>query len=83
VLGRNEIASNRAPSKGNWKKLLPGLLVSLICLVLIFYLIDLEKFFQAMRQARLGLLLIGASISILWLVVRGAVWQTLLQRKPT
>lgn len=83
MLGRNEIAASHAPAKNDLKKLLPGLAVSLICLVVIFYLIDLDKFIQAMRQARLNLLLIGASLSIPWLLVRGAVWHTLLQRKAT
>jgi uncharacterized protein (TIRG00374 family) len=80
-LGRNEIAVRRLPAGNNWKKLLPGLLISLICLAAVLYLIDLDKFFAAMRQARLALLLFSASLSVVWLLVRGKVWQTLLQNK--
>ena len=83
MLGRNEITASRVPARSDWKKLLPGLAVSLVCLVVIFYLIDLEKFLQAMRQANLWLVVLGASMSILWLLVRGAVWHTLLQHKAS
>lgn len=83
VLGRNDIASSPLSSHRNWKKLLPGLLISLVCLVLIFYLIDLEEFFQAMRKAKLSLLLVSASLSVIWLLVRGTVWHTLLQGKAS
>lgn len=81
VLGRNEITASQPPIKSEWKRLLPGLAISIICLVVIFYLIDLDKFTLAIRQAKLGLLLLGASLSIPWLLVRGAVWHNLLQRK--
>lgn len=83
MLGRNEIAASHLPAKNNWKRLLPGLAISLICLVVIFYLIDLDKFFQAMRQANLWLVFLSALLSILWLLVRAKVWHTLLQQKAT
>lgn len=82
-MGRNEIAASHPPTHSDWKKLLPGLAVSLVCLAVIFYLIDLDKFFQAMRQARLWLLGLGALLSIFWLFVRGMVWHTLLQHKAS
>lgn len=79
--GRNNIAASRVSAKGDWKKLIPGLAVSLVCLVVIFYLIDLDKFVQVMRQARLWVLVAGGLLSLPWLLVRAAVWRTLLRRK--
>ena len=71
------------PVRSNWKRLLPGLIISLICLVVIFYLIDLDKFAQALRQAKLWLVFLSMLLSILWLLVRAAVWRTLLQHKAS
>jgi hypothetical protein len=81
ALGRNEIAAGHTSTRTDWKRLIPGFAVSLICLVVIFYLIDLDKFIQAIRQARLSLVLLSGVMSILWLMMRSGVWYTLLQRK--
>ena len=51
VSGRSEIATGS--SKCNWKRILPGLIISLAALAIVFSLLDLKKFGQAIRQASL------------------------------
>ena len=63
--------------------MLPGLIVSLAALVVVFSLLDLRKFWQALLQADLRFLLAGALVSLLWLFIRGFVWRTLLQDKAS
>ncbi len=53
-----------------------------MALVVLFYLLDWGKFKQALLQADLRFVLAAALLSVLWLVVRGFVWRTLLQNKP-
>lgn len=81
--GRNEITAHRIQTGSDWKKLLPGLAISLICLVVILVLIDPDEFLQAIRQARLWLLMVAGLLSIPWLLVRATVWRSLLQRKAS
>jgi uncharacterized protein (TIRG00374 family) len=79
--GRSKIAI--ASNKGNWKRILPGLIISVTALAIVFSLLDLRKFVLAIKQANLLFLLLGILSEILWLVVRGAFWRTLLQKKAT
>jgi hypothetical protein len=58
-------------------------LVSLVALVVVFSLLDLPKFFQAIQQANLLFLLLGTLFSLIWLIIRGFFWRTLLQNKAT
>lgn len=72
-----------AVSKKDWRKILPGVIVSAICLAVIFYLVDLCRLAQALRQADLRLVAVFFVIAILWLFVRALAWRTLLQEKAT
>ena len=81
VLGRSKITTTT--SKNNWKRILPGLIISLAALVIVFSLLDVKKFGQAIRQADVRFLLLGILSEVLWLTVRGFVWRTLLQNKAT
>jgi uncharacterized protein (TIRG00374 family) len=54
-----------------------------VALVVIFSLLDLPKFYQALLQADLGFLLVGILFSLLWLIIRGFFWRTLLQNKAS
>ncbi len=65
------------------KRILPGLIISLVALVVVFSLIDLRKFGEAIQQADLRFFLLGILSEVLWLFVRGFVWRTLLQNKAT
>jgi uncharacterized protein (TIRG00374 family) len=62
---------------------LPGLIVSLAALAIVFSMLDLRKFGQAVQQADFRFLLAGILSEILWLLVRGFVWRTLLQNKAS
>ncbi|MEW5868771.1 MAG: lysylphosphatidylglycerol synthase transmembrane domain-containing protein [Chloroflexota bacterium] len=63
--------------------MLPGLVISLICLAAIFYLVDPHKLLAALQQANFRLVLLSYLISLLWLLIRGIIWRTLLQEKAT
>jgi len=62
---------------------LPGLVISLVALAVVFSLLDLHKFMQALQQADFRFLLVGTLVLLLWLFVRGFVWETLLQNKAS
>jgi uncharacterized protein (TIRG00374 family) len=59
------------------------LIISLTALVLVFSLVDMRKFVLAIKQASPLFLFLGILSEILWLVVRGAFWRTLLQKKTS
>lgn len=87
-MGRTEISAGNSlesneemSNKGDWRRVLLGIFISLCSLAIIFYFIDLQRFIQAIRFADFRLLLLGISITISWLVIRGMVWRTLLQDK--
>jgi uncharacterized protein (TIRG00374 family) len=52
-------------------------------LAIVFSLIDLRKFGQAVQQADLRFLVAGLLSEFLWLAVRSFVWRTLLQNKAS
>ncbi len=79
--GRSKIAISSA--KNNWIRILPGLVISLAALAVVFSLIDLRKFGQAVLKADLRYLLLAFLSALAWLVVRGFFWRTLLQYKAS
>lgn len=72
-----------ATSRPVWRQLLPGLLVSLVSLIVVFLIADPARLAQALRAADLRLVLLNALITLVWLVVRAALWRTLLRGQPT
>lgn len=70
-------------AKTEWKKLLPGLVISLIALVIVFKLIEPEKLVEAVRLADYRFAGISILFSLAFLVVRAIVWRTLLQEKAS
>jgi glycosyltransferase 2 family protein len=63
--------------------LLPGLIISAISLAVVFYFADIQVLFTALQQADYRLVLAGLLTSLVWLLVRGLAWRTLLQDKAT
>ncbi len=59
------------------------MLISLAALAIIFFKLDLKAFARAVQQANPVFLFLGFLSEILWLVVRGFFWRTLLQKKAT
>ena len=58
-------------------------MISLVAIVVVISLLDFKKFWQVLRQADLWFLLAGSCATLLWLVIRGFVWRTLLQNKAS
>ncbi len=67
----------------NAKRWLPGAIISIALIAVILNAVDIPKTIAALRDANHTLLLIAALFTILWLMVRGVVWRTLLQNIPS
>lgn len=65
------------------RKLLPGILISLISLVVIFALVDVRELIQAIRLADARYIALMFFFTLVWLSVRTALWRCLLQEKAT
>jgi uncharacterized protein (TIRG00374 family) len=78
-LGRIDITTQNK----DWRSLLPGVLISLIALAIIFYFIDLREVATAIRAANYALVALALGVTFAWLAIRGIVWRTLLQEKAT
>ena len=65
------------------RRWLPGAIISLALLGVILYYVDLNAVWAALRRADYRLLLLALVGSIAWLMVRGIVWWTLLQNRPS
>lgn len=59
------------------------MVISLVCLVIVFYLADFEQMLAALRLADYRLVILNALITLSWLGVRAQVWRTLLQEKAS
>lgn len=67
----------------DWRRIIPGLIISAISIIIIFYFVDLRRMVDALRLADYRLVVIVYGITILWLGVRTIAWRTLLQEKAT
>jgi len=67
----------------NVRRWLPGTLISLVLLALIFHYVDLNQVAAALIRADLRFILLALVLAILWLFIRGLVWWTLLKRRPS
>jgi uncharacterized protein (TIRG00374 family) len=64
-----------------FRRMLPGLLVSLVLIGAILYFVDLKAMFVALQSANFALVLVVFLLGLAWLFVRGWVWHTLLRRR--
>ena len=69
------------PKRQDWRKLLPGILISAIAVLLIFYFVDFQRLFGALQLADYRFVALFFAISVGWLAVRALVWRTLLQEQ--
>lgn len=69
------------PERGDWRRILPGVIISFISLVVVFYFADLQELRAALLLADTRLIVLGAGLIVVWLLVRGLFWRTLLQDK--
>ena len=69
-----------------WKsarRWLPGAIISLIAILVIIHFVDLNRFIAAVHSANYWLILLSLPVSIVWLMVRGIVWRTLLRGRAS
>lgn len=71
------------PKRKDWRKLLPGLIISAIAVAAILYFVDLKRLLSALQQADYRYIALFFAISVFWLAVRGLVWRTLLQEQAS
>jgi glycosyltransferase 2 family protein len=64
------------------KRLIPGILVSIVLIAAILYFVDFQVMWNAIRQADYRLLAGAVVLSFVWMLNRAKVWQTLLRDKP-
>jgi hypothetical protein len=68
-------------SKQDLRKIIPGILISLLALAAIFYLVDVQRLIEALRLADYRLIFMLLVVTLLWVFVRSIVWRTLLQER--
>ncbi len=66
----------------DFKKLIPGLLISLILIGAILYFVDFGTMWNSIKNANYGILGGSVILSFVWMFMRAKVWQTLLRDKP-
>jgi hypothetical protein len=81
-MGGDSLTGNSRKS-GDWQRVLPGLAISLISLIAVFYFADFNKLRQALLLADGRLILLAAGLMLSWLFVRALFWRTLLQNKAS
>lgn len=69
--------------QGEWKRIVPGLIISVISLVIVFYLAKPAQLYQALRLANYRLVVLAVLGGLVWLFVRTLAWRTLLQNKAS
>lgn len=70
-------------SSNKWSRLIPGIFISAVSLVIVFYFIDMDRLIQAVRLADYRYIALLLCMSLLWLAVRSIVWRTLLCEQAT
>src|SRR6185436_16473287 len=67
----------------DWKRWLPGAIVSIILIAAILSVVDVRKMADAIRHANYFLLFLCVIMGFVWIAVRAQVWRTLLRDKPS
>lgn len=70
-------------SQNNFRRILPGVLVSIALIAVILYFVDIKTTLEALSKANYVLIGIAFVLAFIWLAVRAIVWRTLLRDKPT
>jgi uncharacterized protein (TIRG00374 family) len=73
--------SSPSLSRRDLRKIIPGILISLLALAAIFYLVDVRRLIEALRLADYRLIFLLLLATLLWVFVRSIVWRTLLQER--
>lgn len=75
--------TDAAPARGSLRQMLPGILISLAALALVFYFVDLPSFMAALRQADWRGFVLAFLLFFGTLAARSLSWRILLQEKTT
>lgn len=67
----------------NLRRMLPGLIISIIVVAVILYFVDLKTTLAALQAADKTILFVVLLLGVLWLLVRGLVWRTLLRNRAS
>ena len=67
----------------DWKRWLPGAIVSVGLIAAILYFVDLRAMLNAMRNANYAMLAISMVLGFIWMAIRTQVWRTLLRDRPS
>jgi uncharacterized protein (TIRG00374 family) len=65
------------------RRMLPGLIISIILVAVILYFVDLRTTFTAITSADKTVLLMVFCMGLLWLLVRTLIWRTLLRNRAS
>ncbi|UCH58902.1 MAG: flippase-like domain-containing protein [Anaerolineales bacterium] len=64
----------------DWRRILPGFVVSAICVLVIVLSVDFTQVIDALRLADYRLVALGIGVTLLWLLARALLWRTLLKK---
>jgi uncharacterized protein (TIRG00374 family) len=67
----------------DWKRWLPGVIISVGLIAAVLYFVDLRQTLDALRNANYVLLGSALILGFVWIAVRAQVWRTLLRDKPS
>jgi len=67
----------------DWKRWLPGAIVSIGLIAVILYFVDLRAMVAAIRDANYFYLALSVFLGFIFIVIRAQVWRTLLRDKPS
>ena len=67
----------------DWKRWLPGVLISIGLIAVILYFVDLRATVEALGKANYPLLILALFLGFLWIAARAQVWRTLLRNIPS
>jgi hypothetical protein len=65
----------------DFRRMLPGLLISLVAIVALLYFVDLSKVKQAWQEADLRLVPVAAAILVTSMLARAVAWRVILQEQ--
>jgi uncharacterized membrane protein YbhN (UPF0104 family) len=67
----------------DWKRWLPGAVISIGLIAVFLYFVDLGEMVEAVRNANYLFLGIAMVIGFLWMAIRAQVWRTLLRNRAS
>ncbi len=65
----------------DFRRMLPGLLVSVVVIAVLLYFVDLSEVVEALKQTNYSLVPVSAAVLILSMLARAVAWRAILQDK--